>query len=254
MDEPTTKPTASSDAGELAKLEQAVKDAAGESITPDAQESTAEEAPQAPQFGKEFQDIAEKKGFKSPDDLVRSYRELEAYKTQLEQDRKELLAAVKQTAPQAKDEEELPPQQREALSLLEKVVERVMEKKIAPITESFEVQKAKEEISKVQSKFPDFSGYAVENAIRYVQKNPSLTLEEAHKILSYPTRVQEVQTQEFKAAKSAEKAKAYTESARSAKSGSDIDYSKLSLEEMEAILPKAGQYIDHKGKLRRGDY
>lgn len=246
--------TPASAEAELAKAEQAIQDAADKPETPDTQESEAEaEESQAPQFGEAFQTLAEKKGFKDIDSLVRSYQELESYKTQLEQDRKELLASVKQVAPKPDDSEDMPPQQREALSLLEKVVERVMDKKIAPITESFEVQKAKEEIAEVQSRFPDFKGYAIENAIRYVQKNPSLSLEEAHKILSYPERVEDVRTQEAKAAKSAEKAKAYTESPRSAKSGSDIDYSKLSLDEMEAILPKAGQYIDHKGRLHRGE-
>jgi len=251
MDEPKTNTTASKDDTELSKMEQAIQDAAGTPETPDSPESPKEETPQAPQFGKEYSDLADKKGFKTPSDLAKSYRELESYKTQLEQDRKDLMSAVKQPAPADDTKEELPPQQREALNLLEGVVEKVMSRKLAPIEETFEVQKAKEEISDVQSKFPDFSGYAVENAIRHVQKNPSLSLEDAHKILSYPEQVKKVQTQEKKAVKSAEKAKAYTETAGKAKTGSDTDYSKLSLEEMEQILPKAGQFIDYKGNLHR---
>jgi len=248
-DDTTTKAPASNEA-ELAKMEQAVKAEAGSEAKPDAsKESAKEEAPES-QFGQAFDDLADKKGFKDVDTLVRSYQELETYKTRLEQDKSKLIDSVKQTVPSKSNAESLPDEQQKALDMLRGVVQDVVGKELAPVKETFDQQRVKDEIASVQTRYPDFKGYALENALRFAMDNPKVSLEDAYKVTSFDSASSVGQAKEEKAAKAKVKTRAFTESAKTAKSDG-VDYSKLSLEEMEQILPKAGQFIDHRGKLRR---
>lgn len=249
--EPTTNAAPNDANAELAKLEQAVAEAGAEETSDQTQEEVSENATDS-QVSQAFQELAQKKGFKSVDDLVKSYTHLESYSSQIKQERDKLASSNKpETASKSSDEyENLSPEQKQAMNLLEKVVEKVVSKSIAPIKERTEVDKVREEIGKVQSKFPDFKDYAIEAALQYNIAHPDISLEEAYKITSFDSVLMGTKSRDAQAAKSKAKAKAYTESASTAK-GEGIDYSKLSLEEMESIIPKAGQFIDHRGRMRR---
>lgn len=250
MTEDTKTTAPASDDVVLAKLEEAVQAKAESEAAPDASKDVSDESAPEPQYGEAFQELAEKKGFKSVDDLVRSYQNLESHTTRIEQDRKKLIESVKQVAPTKEQSEELPPEQRQALDMLKGVVKEVVDESLGPVKETFDQQRVKEEISEIQTRYPDFKGYALETALRYAMDNPGVSLEDAYKLTSFDSVATVGRTQEAQAAKAKEKSRAFTESAKTAK-GEGVDYSKLSLEEMEQILPKAGQYIDHRGKLRR---
>jgi len=255
MSDETTTQTASNDEvqknPELVKLEQAIE---AEAVSKDS--PTEDQQSEAP-YGQAFKEIAEKKGFKSPDDLVKAYVNLESQSTKTSQEVKELRELAKEIrsaqTPQKQDDlyKDLPQEQRQALELLGKVIDERLESKLQPLKSNLEVQEAQKEMQSVKERFPGVSNADLEEAINYVDKNPSLPLEAAIKIVTYDNASKVQQASEKKTAKTQQKKRAYVESAKGSKTGDSIDYSSLTLEELENILPKDGQFIDSKGTLRR---
>lgn len=244
-----TTPVAASSEQTLEQLEQAVNAASEQ--TEGTQSSTEVEASaeNAPDYGQAFKDLAEKKGFKSVDDLVRSYKAAESRSTKAEQAR----AALEQKLEQAnamKDAGELNTEQEQALRVLESTIDKVLSKKLAPIQEIVGVQKVDRMIADLQSLHPDFTGAVVDETLDIMMSNKSLSMEDAYKLASWEQVKNAGQSTAKREKKVQDKTRAFTESANQSKTD-DIDYSKLSLEELENILPSAGDYIDHKG-MRRG--
>lgn len=260
MSEPTTDAASSGIRGaddalsnnpELLKLEQAAKAEAGQTEAPEtSSEPTSEDAPE---YGEAFQALAEKKGFKSVDDLVKAYENAESFSSKVSQDLKEIRKEIRQSnAPQKNDPyANLPPDQRQALELLRTVVQDEVGKSLSPLREDLEIKKASEEISRVKNVIGDINDAQMEEAISIVERNPSLSLEQAAKIVTYDSARSTGQVNQKRAAKTQQKKRAFVESANTSKTSGDIDYSKLSLEELESILPNDGQFVDFKGVLRK---
>ncbi len=249
-DEATTQAASAGDTitenPELAKLEQAVQ---AEAVS---QDSPAQE-PEAP-FGQAFQELAEKKGFSNPDDLVKAYQNLESQSTKSSQELRELakeIRSIKTPQEQADPLKDVPDEQRQALDLLGKVIDERLEKRLQPLKQNLEVQEAQKEINAVKAEFPSVSDSDLQQAIDVVDRHPSLSLSEAVKIITYENAAKVQTKQVAKTAKTQEKKRAFVESAGASKSSGSIDYSSLSLEELENILPKSGQFIDYAGKLRK---
>jgi|GEM_PF-2352010 len=235
---------------ELLKLEQAIEAEAGTAESPETSSKENQET-DAP-YGKAFQDLAEKKGFKDVDDLVKAYQNAESSSTRISQEIKDLRTEIKQSnAPQADDPySDLPPEQKQALELLRSVVQDEIGKSISPLKEDFEVKQASLKLQEVRDAFPGVSDYQLDEAITQTEKVPGLTLEQAVKIITYDDARSDGTTQRKRAAKTQQKKRAYVESGKTSKTGGDLDYSKLSLEELEKILPASGQFIDSGGVLR----
>jgi hypothetical protein len=83
-----------------------------------------------------------------------------------------------------------------------------------------------------------------------MEERPGLTLGDAVKLATYDKVREASQIQQNRTAQAQQKTRSFVESSKTSRSG-DIDYSKLSLEELEAILPKSGQFIDSKGVLQQ---
>jgi type VI protein secretion system component VasK len=259
MAEPITEAASSSDpvadSPVLKKLEQAVAEA-GES---EATQTSSEESQQgsAPELGQAFQELAEKKGFKSVEDLARAYQNLEGFNTKLSQEVRAIRDEVKKvTAPKQEDPmANLPPEQQQALKLLRTVIQDEISRTIQPLREDVEVRRAGSEIERVRQTFKEsgipVSDVTMEQAVEVVQRHPSLSLEEAVKLVTYEEAKRVGEVQKNKAEVTQQKKRAFVESAQTSKTG-EVDYSKLSLEELESILPSAGDFVDSRGVLRRG--
>ena len=256
MTEETKTPTASSDPvtenPELKKLEQAVE---SEAVSEDSPKLEAEKPASdvAPAEGQAYQALAEKKGFKSADDMAKAYQNAESQNTRLAQEMRDLAKEVKQaTAPQADDPfKDIPDDQRQALDLLGRVIDEKLDAKLQPLRSDMEVRSAQSEIAKVRESFPSVDDTQIQQAIGVVDKHPSLSLDDAVRIVTYSEAESTSKVTQAKVATDQQKKRAYVESGKTAKVADTIDYNKLSLEELEAILPKTGQFIDHKGVLRK---
>lgn len=249
MTEPTTQGAVSVDA-QLAAMEQAVTAQAGESESAE-QVSSTQENEQTQNDWKIFQQLAEKKGFKSPDDLAKSYMALESRSTKAEQGRASLEKQL-ESIKQLKETMSVDDEQQRALQILEQTVEKALEKRLRPIEESIGVQKVEKMVKDLQTVYPDFTGSVVDQTLDYMVDHRGVSMEDAFKIISWEQVKQTGATNQVKQAKEQEKSRAFVESAGSAKSDSSVDYSKLSLDELEDILPAAGQYVDYKGRLKNG--
>jgi len=248
MSEPKTD--AASNEANLVKLEQAVKAEAGKTEAPETSSDDGKET-DAP-HGQAFQSLAEKKGFKDVDDLVKAYQNVEGSNTKVSQELKEIRDEIrKSNTPQTKDPyKDLPKEQKEALMLLRTVVQEEIGRSIKPLKEDYEVKRASKQLQDVRDTFPGVSDTDLDEAISRKEKAPGLSLEDAVKIVTYESAKSDGTSQKRRAAKTQQKKRAYVESAKTSKTGGEIDYTKLSLEELENILPAHGQFIDHKGVLR----
>ncbi|RLI55082.1 MAG: hypothetical protein DRP09_11010 [Candidatus Thorarchaeota archaeon] len=242
MSDSTTDKPASN---ELQKLEQAVEADQTESTDASPQETSEPTA---------FEKLAEKKGFKDADDMARAYENVEGMSTRLSQEVKGLSEEIRKVAtPQADDPlANASPEQQEALKMLRSVVDDVVDKKIQPLREDTQVRKAREEIESVKSELHGISDYEIQDAVAMVKNNPSLSLSDAAKVVSYGRVTTNSVVQQGKAEKSQAKNRAFVETAKTSKSDGSVDYSKLTLEELENILPSSGDFIDSKGTLRKG--
>lgn len=130
-----------------------------------------------PKTGTTFAELAEKKGFKSPDDLAKSYAELESKKGRLEMGLNELAALrtqpVQQPAPiEVKTE-------NDAIRLVQQIVDQRMQSVVRPLEDKVQLQ----EFSRLN---PDFQQYAGRIA-QVVKENPNISWESAYKIAKFDT-------------------------------------------------------------------
>jgi len=239
MQDPKTNAASVSDV----EMEQAIAEAGKAEAT----ETVSEEQTQSeePQFGQAFQELAEKKGFKSVDDLVNAYKNIEGLTTKTAQEIADLKKLItKNNEPAKKDPYgHLSQEQRDALDLIRSVVNEEVNKTISPLREEYEVKKAGSVIEGIKKQYPFVNDSQVDEAITLMESNPSLSLEQAIKITSFETAMTSGNVARKQVAKTQEKKRAFAESGSTARTGDDTDYSKMSLEELEEILsvPKSGR-------------
>jgi len=235
MPNPTTDGNASTPASpevEIAEIEQAQASEAGKAEQPDkTQEQSA------------FEKLAADKGFSSVDDLVDSYRNLESKLAPQSRELKELKSMVQKiqesTAPKEEDPfSDLPQEQKEAISLLEKIVARQLDQRLSPLVQQAEVDQAKSKIQAVKQTYPEISDVDIESALDVMEKYPRMELSEAVKLVSFDKTYQKAANLSKKAASTQQNRKAFAESASEARQGDELDYSKMTLEELEKIIPK----------------
>jgi hypothetical protein len=250
-DSTTPTPSGDADSQELAKLEQAVKADQAETESVASEDTQTENAPESP-FGEAFAQIADKKGFKSVDDLVRAYENAESFNTKLAQEMQGVKEEIRKVAtPQPQPQDNLPPEQKQALDMLRGLIREELSGSLEPLKNDFETRRAQESIDKVKQTY-NVSDDDVEQALAIMQQNKSLALEDAVKIATYEQRAQQANLQQGRTAKTQQAKRAFVETAKTSKSSGDTDYSKLSLEELERLIPKDGDYIDSKGVMRQG--
>lgn len=224
MSESTTGVQAPSPEQEIAEIEKAVSTKADE--TEQTEEVNA------------FEALAEKKGFKSVDDLVSAYENLESKMNPTMKELKELKEMVKgiqeSNKPAMKDPfDDLPEEQREAMDLLGKLLDRQLNSKLSPILKKFEVDEASAQIQGIRKQYPGINDGEIEAAIAMMEKYPKMELSDAIKITSYDRAVSSAKkTTE----KTQQKKSTFTESASTARTGDTVDYSKMTLKELESML------------------
>jgi hypothetical protein len=235
MPEPTTGAQASVEASpqaEIAEIEKAVAAQAGEGEpTSENQEPSA------------FDKLAAKKGFKSVEDLVASYENLEKTLAPQASELKELRRMVGEINQQIKPKEkdildDLPEDQRGAVSLLEQVLERKIKTLMAPVLEKVEVEKASKRIQDVKEAFPGTDTADIDKAISIMEKYRDMTLEDAVRIATYEKAKQGAANVSRKTATNQQNKRAFAESASSARNADETDYSKMTFEELEQIIPR----------------
>lgn len=122
-------------------------------VQPDGATSEGEEAPK----GTTFQELAAKKGWNSPDDLAKAYRELESHSTKVSQKASDLekeFFSKQESSPS----QTLPDDA--ALQELDKFVNQRVSKEIQAIRAEFQDREARRELREVMDKNQDFGKYA----------------------------------------------------------------------------------------------
>lgn len=255
MTEPTTNAEASGEA-QLAALEQAIQAEAGQSNEP-VVEDAPQESEQAPEYGQAFQELASKKGFKSVDDLVLAYESLESRSTRAEQSRSATERRVAELETQlgsiqkAQESASLEPEQRDALRLLEDTIQRTIDAQLAPIKQQMGAQKVQSQIEAVKSAFPWADNNDIDATLDNMVQNKSLTMDQAFKLATFEKvqRLNQVKAQAQ--TQQVQKNRAFVEGASQSKSNSNADYSKMTLDQLEASLPKADNvYTSWRGTTR----
>lgn len=235
MPKPTTDDNASSELTpqkEIAQIEQAQESEAGKAEQPEkTQEPTA------------FEKLAEVKGFDSVEDLVESYKNLEAKLAPQTRELKELRSMVEEikesTTPKPEDPyADLPQEQREAVSLLEKIVARQLDQRLSPIVEQAEVDRAKSKIQAIKETYPEITNDEIDQALEVMKQYTRMSLDEAVKIVSFDRTYGKLQKVNQKTASNQQNKKAFAESASEARKEDNLDYSKMTLEELEEIIPR----------------
>jgi len=235
MAEPITNDNASTPVTpqqEVAEIEKAQSSEAGEAQqTQDTQELTA------------FEQLAADKGFSSVDDLVNSYKNLEAKLTPQSTELKELKSMVQKiqesTAPKEEDPfENLPEEQKQAISLLENIVAKQLDKRLSPLVQKAEVDDAKSKIQAVKESYPDITDTEIEQSLEVMQLYPKMELSEAVKLVTFDKTYGRAKIASTRTASTQQNKKAFAESASNARQGDDTDYSKMTFEELEQIIPR----------------
>jgi len=251
MPEPTTSAASDkvADSPELKQLEQAVAEAGQ---TDKTETSSDEQTTETSPMGEAFAELAQKKGFKSVDDLVDAYKNAESYSTRMSQELKSIKDEIKSLkTPQPEDPyQNLPADQKQALSLLEQVIDKAVSKRLQPLQEDLEVRRAGNQIEAVKGQYPEVSDSDINQALDIMESNPKMPLEYAIKIATFDKVRSSSQQTQKKTEKIQQKERAFVESAKTSKTG-EVDYSKLTLDELESILPSSGQFVDSKGVLRK---
>ena len=126
----------------------------------------------------EFQELATKKGWKSPDELARAYTALESHATKVTMDMGELLKARVQepeaTPVQQTQSQQAPNTPDEAI----KIVEGIAKKTLRPLEDKIELQD-------LFINHTDAREYAADMA-QIVKQNPSYSWETAYKLAKFP--------------------------------------------------------------------
>lgn len=236
MAQPTTEDNASTPKTpdqEISEIEQAQASEAGEVKQPDKTESELSA----------FDKLAQEKGFKSADALAESYKQLENKLAPQSREIKELKRMVSKiqesTAPKEADPlEDLPEEQKQALDLLAKVIDRRLDDRLSPLVKQAEVDQAKTKIQAVKETYPEITDGEIEHALDIMSDYPKMDLEEAVKISSFDRTYGRLKTVKDKTASTSKNKKAFAESASDARQGDEMDYSKMTLEELEKIIPR----------------
>lgn len=124
-------------------------------VQPEGAASGVTEGPQANASGTTFEELAAKKGFKSPDDLAKAYANIESHSTKVAQEKSELEKLFFQQPTQPE-----PKQPDDALAELDRFVSEKLSEKEKQLEHKFETKLAKLELEKVIEKNPDFQKYA----------------------------------------------------------------------------------------------
>lgn len=256
MNEPTTQADASS---ELEALEQAIEAEAGNSNDQQDGQSDDQEATQdAPEYGQAFQELATKKGFKSVDDLVNAYQSLESRSTRAEQARSatekrvSVLESQLSNVQQQQQQSNLAPEEQSALKLLEDTIQRTIDAQLAPLKQQMGAQKVQTQIDAVKASFPWADNNDIDYTLELMVNHPSISMDQAFKMATFDKASSISRTQAQKAKSQDSKNRAFVEGAGSSKGSSNLDYKKMTLDDLERILPKADtQFLDHRGALRQ---
>lgn len=140
-----------------------------EAPAPEDAGQSSSDAPEGAKAGTTWEELAEKKGFKSPDDLARAYSELESHNKTVEMDRAELLKA-------REGKEEEPKSEAPADDKSNKVLAQVLR-------EQREL-KEKLEIKELFDQHKDASRYAKAMA-DHVKRHPNATWEQAYRYVKF---------------------------------------------------------------------
>lgn len=217
---------------EIAEIEKAQASAAEE-----ANDQTDDQKPSA------FDQLAEKKGFNSVDDLVSAYENLESKMAPQSKELKDLRSMVEEikkstVKPEKSPFDDLPEEQREAMDLLGKLLDQRLEQRLSPLLKKAEVEEASSKISGVRKQYPDVTDGEFESAFSMMEKFPKMELGEAIKIASYDRVYKGMTSTNKKTVINQQNKRAFAEGASGAKSNDNVDYSKMSLEELEKIIPR----------------
>lgn len=214
-------------------------------------EAKAEE--KAEDLGTKYEELVKKKGFKNQEDLANAYENLEKRASRVENMAREALQKVNEKAKEPL--KEVDEEQEQALGILrntvQEVVQEVVRNELTPIRVEQDRKYVDQRIAEVQAKFPWFKGQVVQDAVAMVARGEARSLEDAAKVLTFDIAIQNASHEAAKEEKVMEKKSAYAESAGEAATSKEVDYSSMTLEELEEVLPKAGTFVDHKGHLRR---
>jgi hypothetical protein len=217
-----------------------IEEQAPEKAIADIEKAISSETEEAKQTEEKsvFETLAEKKGFKSADDLATAYENLESKMNPTVSELKELKEMVRGIQESNKPAEEdpfadLPEEQKEAVGLLEKLLDKQLKTKLSPLLKKLEVEEASKKISEVRKQFPDTSDAEIESALSLMEKYPKMDISDAMKITSYERAVSSARK---RTEKKQQTKKSFTESASTARAGDDTDYSKLSLKDLEDLL------------------
>ena len=231
MSDSTIEAQAPTPEQEIAQIEKAVG-AETESAKP-TEEAKEEKSP--------FDELAEKKNFESVDDLVDAYKNLESRMNPTMKELKDLRGMVEDIKESTKPETadpyaDLPQEQREAMDLLNSLLDRQLESKLSPLLKRVEVEEASKHIESVRKSFPETSDAEIDQAINIMEDNPSMSLENAVKLASYDRVKKNVSASSKRTETERKNKRAFSESASSARTGDDTDYSKMTMSELEEVL------------------
>ena len=141
------------------------------------------------------------------------------------------------TKPEEKDPyADLPQEQREAIDLLDSLLDRQLNKKLSPLLKRVEVEEAGKKLDAVKKQFPGVNDAELNNALDLMEKNSTLALEDAVKIASWNRVKREGSANSKRTEKDQKNKRAFSESAANARTGDDTDYSKMTAKELEEIL------------------
>lgn len=123
------------------------------SVQTDGATSEGQEAP----TGTTFQELAAKKGWNSPDDLAKAYRELESHSTKISQKASDL---EKEFFSKQESSPSQQPTEDAALQELDKFVNERVKKEVQAIRSEWQDREARRELREVMDKNQDFGKYA----------------------------------------------------------------------------------------------
>lgn len=156
---------------------------------PDSSQAAGENQQQvtdAPPEGQgAFAELAAKKGWSSPDDMARSYSELEGRNTRVEMGLSEIIKLREQASQNQTPEVTVNPSQVQSPDDAVKVVENIVRKVTRPLQDQIELQQ-------LFLTHPDAKQYA-EGIGRAIKENPGISWDSAYKIAKFDAGGQAVQ-------------------------------------------------------------
>ena len=191
--------------------------------------------------GKDFEELANKKGFKSPDDLAKAYSELEADNTRTKMDNSDLLKA-REEGLSSKTDDKVPEitsdmTDDEAKAVLNKHIDEQLESKLRPIQE-------KQAINDVVNKYPDAPKYFGKMA-EHVKNNPKESWESAYKNVKFDDLATEAKQEGRNEAVANQAAKSSAQVEASSVKQSKVDDLKAQLGDKNIPLSEIEKNLPH---------